>query len=363
VTEALEEGAGNPGRGAHRLSLDAGRLVLGARQAVAELFGIADPARVVFTGNATEAINLALFGLLAEGDRVITTSMEHNAVTRPLRALQDRGVVVVKVAGDEQGFVAPESLKAATDRQRTRMVVISHCSNVTGTVQAIEEIGTWCRQREILFLVDAAQSAGLLPIHVEGCGIDLLAAPGHKGLLGPQGTGVLYVRPGLTPRPLIYGGTGGNSHSDLPPEQLPERLEAGTLNAHGLAGLKAGVEFLRREGLQSIRHREMELTERLLDGLAAIRGVRLYGPRHTDHRGGAVSFNLADRDPAEIGFLLEQDHGILTRTGLHCAPDAHRTIDSFPRGTVRVSPGYFNTIDDIDHLVSAVAALAAHAPG
>jgi cysteine desulfurase family protein len=362
VADVLRRGVGNPGRGAHRLSLEAGRLILDVRLAVADLFGIGDPARVVFTGSATEALNLALFGLLEAGDRVVTTSMEHNAVTRPLRALQEQGVTVVKVQADPAGFVPPVAIQAAC-AMPTRMVVLNHCSNVTGTLQALEEIGPWCRRQGILVLVDAAQSAGWFPFRVEPCGIDLLAAPGHKGLLGPPGTGFLYVREGLSPRPLIFGGTGGNSQSELPPELLPDRFEAGTLNTPGLAGLKAGIDFLQAEGLATVRAHETRLAEGLLAGLLEVPGVTVYGPHDPAARGSVVSFNLVDRDPAEIGFLLDRDHEVLTRVGLHCSPDAHRTIGTFPRGTVRVSPGYFNTEEEIDHLLRAVSALAAHPGG
>jgi cysteine desulfurase / selenocysteine lyase len=358
----LAEVAGNPGRGAHRMSLDASRVVLAARESVAELFGVGDPARVVFTANGTAALNLALFGFLSPGDRVVTTSMEHNAVTRPLRALEDSGVRVVKVAGDRRGFVAPQQLMAACRAERTRMLVMNHCSNVTGTLQAIEELGPWCRREGILFLVDAAQSAGLFPIHCEASAIDLLAAPGHKGLYGPQGTGFLCLSEGLLPRPLILGGTGGNSQSDLPPDQLPERLEAGTPNTPGLAGLKAGLDFIHATGLERIHRHEAALASQLLAGLERIPGVEVFGPGNGVQRGGVVSFLVAGRDPAEIGFLLDHDHGILTRVGLHCAPDAHRTIGTFPRGTVRVSPGYFNTGEDIEALLAALDFLAAHPP-
>lgn len=357
VSDVLQQVAANPGRGAHRMSLEAARLVLAARETVAEFFGIADPGQVVFTANATEALNVALFGLLEPGDRVVTTSMEHNAVIRPLRVLQERGVTVVKVPADSLGFVAPADLRKACEA-RPRLLVLTHCSNVTGTLQAIEEIGPWCRRQGILVLLDAAQSAGLIPLRVEACGLDLLAAPGHKGLLGPPGTGFLYVREGVPIRPLIYGGTGGNSHSELPPDQLPERLEAGTLNTPGLAGLKAGIDFLRGEGLDRVRSHERELMSRLLWGLAEIPGITVYGPGAQDLRGGVASFNLAGRDPAEVGFLLDRDHDILTRVGLHCAPDAHRTIGTFPRGTVRVSPGYFNTAEEIDQLLAGLAAIA-----
>ncbi len=242
-------------------------------------------------------------------------------------------------------------------------MVLCHCSNVTGTLQPIEEIGPWCRREGILFLLDAAQSAGLFPLRVEALGIDLLAAPGHKGLLGPPGTGFLYVREGLRLTPLIYGGTGSISHSDLPPEDMPERLEAGTLNTPGLAGLQAGIEFLQAAGPATVRARETELMARLLAGLRAISGVEVYGALEPHLHGGAVSFNLALRDPAEVGFLLDRDYGIICRTGLHCAPDAHRTIGTYPRGTVRVSPGYFTTAEEIDSLLTAVSALACRLPG
>lgn len=358
MTRVLAETAGNPGRGAHRMSLDASRVVFEARGTVAEMFGVGDPARVVFTANGTTALNLALFGFLSPGDRVVTTSMEHNAVTRPLRALENHGVRVVKIAGDRFGFVDPQLLMEACRAERTRMLAIVHCSNVTGTLQAIDELGPWCRREGILLLVDAAQSAGLIPIHCETGDIDLLAAPGHKGLYGPQGTGFLCLREGLVPRPLILGGTGGNSQSDLPPEQLPERLEAGTVNTPGIAGLKAGIDFLRQQGLERVREHEAALTGQLIEGLPRIPGVRVFGPLDNRQRGGAVSFAMTDRDPAEIGFLLDRDHGILTRVGLHCAPDAHRTIGTFPRGTVRVSPGFFNTQEEIEVLLAALAAIA-----
>lgn len=361
VDRTLRGVGASPGRGGHREALAAARLVFAAREAAASLFGVADSARIAFTASATEAINCALFGLLRPGDRVVTSSMEHNAVTRPLRALQERGVVVVKVPADRQGFVDPAAIKAAC-AEPTRLVVLTHCSNVTGTLQPVEEIGPWCRRQGILFLVDAAQSAGLFAIDVASLGIDLLAVPGHKSLLGPPGTGLLYVREGITLQPLIYGGTGGNSHSELPPEAMPERLEAGTLNTPGLAGLLAGIEFLLGEGVVAVRAREAELLGRLIDGLREIPDVELYGPLDPRFHGGALSFNLTGRDPAEIGFLLDRDHAILCRVGLHCAPDAHRTIGTFPRGTVRVSPGFFTTEAEIDHLVGAVAAVASRPP-
>ncbi|WP_429886223.1 aminotransferase class V-fold PLP-dependent enzyme [Geoalkalibacter halelectricus] len=359
VSAALRDIGANPGRGGHQLVLKAGRIVFEAREAVAEFIGAPDATRIAFTANATEAINIGLFGLLKAGDRVVTTTMEHNAVVRPLRALQERGVQVVKVPADPRGFVHPQEIRRACG-EKTAMVILSHCSNVSGTLQPIEEIGPWCRREGILFFVDAAQSAGVFTLDVVDMGIDLLAVPGHKGLLGPQGTGFLYVREGLNPQPLIYGGTGGNSNSELPPEQMPERFEAGTLNTPGLAGLAAGIGFLRRAGLAAVRAHEAELMSELIAGLEQIPGLRLHGPREPRCHGAVLSLTLEGRDPAEIGFLLDREYGILTRVGLHCAPDAHRTLGTHPRGTVRLSPGYFNTLDEMRHVVSALAALAAH---
>jgi len=356
VDRALRGLGGNPGRGGHGFSLAAGRAVFETRESVAGFFGIADSSRVAFTSGATEAINLALFGLLCPGDRVVTTTMEHNAVTRPLRQLQERGVSVVKVAAGSDGRVDPADMMAACG-DKTRLVVMSHCSNVTGTLQPVGEIGRWCRSRGILLLVDAAQSAGLFPLSVEDLGIDLLAVPGHKGLLGPPGTGCLYLRPGIKLRPLVFGGTGANSASDLPPEEMPERLESGTLNAPGLAGLQAGIEFLQTTGLEKLREHEQELLEQLIAGLKGMAGIRLYGPEDPRLHGGAVSFNVGSLDPSEVGFRLDHEYGICVRTGLHCAPDAHRTIGSHPRGTVRVSPGWFTTAGEIEQLLAALACL------
>ncbi|APG28045.1 cysteine desulfurase [Syntrophotalea acetylenivorans] len=346
----------SPGRGSYSLALEAGRLVYEVRETVAEFFNIPDPARVIFTANATEAINLGLFGLLQAGDRVVSTTMEHNAVSRPLHALASRGVEVVRVPADATGQVSASAIhEAATDGGKTaRLVVLSHCSNVTGSIQPVEEIGPWCRQHGILFMVDAAQSAGLLPIDVRRMGIDLLAAAGHKGLFGPTGTGFLYLAEGLHPMPLVYGGTGGNSSSPLMPDELPERLECGTLNTPALAGLQAGIEFVRSQGLEQIfRHKNALLTQ-LKDGLQSMPALHLHGPDCSDLQGGVLSFTVAGHDPSEIGFLLDVEHGICIRTGLHCAPDAHRSIGTLPAGTLRVSPGAFNTAADIDALLNAL---------
>lgn len=340
------------------MTLEAGRMVLEAREAAAAFFGVQDAANVVFTSGATASINQALFGLLQPGDRVVTTSVEHNAVSRPLHALEQRGVVVERVAAGSDGAVTLEQIRAACATQ-TRLVALSQCSNVTGTIQPVGEIGRWCRQQGILLLVDAAQSAGVLPIDVEGDAIDLLAVAGHKGLYGPSGIGLLCVRPGLRLEPLVYGGTGANSSEIIPPEDLPERLEAGTPNLPGIAGLKAGIEFLSGTGLSALASRKREQMQQLYAGLDATPGVRVFGPASVENNGGVVSFLVEGRDPAEIGFHLDREYGILTRVGLHCAPEAHQTIGTFPAGTIRVSPGFFNTAEEIDQLLQAVARLAA----
>ena len=357
VDQAMRHGAANPGRGGYQLSLEAGRTVLAARIAAARLVGMLDPARIVFVANATEALNLALFGVLNPGDRVVTTSMEHNAVVRPLRALAERGVEVVKVPGDRTGFIHPEELRRACT-PGTRMLAMTHCSNVTGTVQAVEEIGPWCRAHGILLLVDAAQSAGLFPLDVDAMAIDLLAVPGHKAIMGPPGTGFLCVGTGIQLRPLLYGGTGTRSMSDAQPEELPERLESGTLNVVGLAGLHAALEFLQELGLNRVREHERALLDQLFAGLRRIPAVQLFGSAEAGRHGGALSFTVAGLDPATVGYRLDTEYDIGVRVGLHCAPDAHRTIGSFPAGTVRVSPGWFTTPADIDRFLTAIRKLA-----
>jgi cysteine desulfurase family protein len=358
VEGTLRQNAANPGRGGHQLSLQAGRLVMECRETVARFFGIRDETRIAFTANATEAINLGLFGVLQPGDRVVTTSMEHNAVVRPLRELSDRGAEVVRVMADSIGFVDPASIRQAC-LPGTRLLIMNHCSNVTGTLQAIDEIGPWCRQQGIIFMVDAAQSAGIFPIHVEEMAIDLLAVPGHKSLFGPPGTGFLYVRKGLELRPLLYGGTGNFSQSAIQPTEMPERLESGTLNTIGLAGLKAGVEFIESIGLDSVRAHEQKLLSQLIEGLSDVAGLSLYGPLDSTRHGGALSFNVKNMDPSMLGFRLDREYGICCRVGLHCAPEAHDTIGTLPEGTVRLSPGYFNSVDDIEKSLIAIRKIIA----
>ncbi|MDA3901979.1 MAG: aminotransferase class V-fold PLP-dependent enzyme [Desulfuromusa sp.] len=357
VMEALRAG-GSPGRGSHRSAMAAEHLVFETREALAELFNAASSDRFIFTHNATTAINQALFGLLRPGDRVVTTTVEHNAVTRPLRELQERGVAIVKVAADPvTGIVKSSALQEACLCQPTRLLLVNHCSNVFGSIQPIEGLGRWCHDHGILFMLDGAQSAGSVPIDFQALNIDLFAAPGHKGLLGPQGTGFLYVNEGIELVPLIYGGTGANSHSDRQPQIFPECLESGTLNLPGLAGLSAALQFLQQTGIEQLRTRELELIEKICTGLKNIESVKLYGSDDVMLRAGAISFNLTNYDPAEVGFILDQQEQISARVGLHCAPDAHRTIGTYPTGTVRVSPGYFTTEAEIDHFLQTIEKL------
>lgn len=360
VYEALDRAVrigGNPGRSGHRAAFDAAREVFEARSLVAELLGVPDPARVIFTLNATHALNLALKGALRPGDHVVTTTMEHNSVLRPLHRLAGDGVETTLVAADREGRVDPSDLECVL-RPNTRLLALCHASNVCGTLQDAEAVGEFCRRRGILFLLDASQTAGAVPLHAERLGVHLLAAPGHKGLLGPQGTGVLCVAPGVNLATLFEGGTGTHSEQRAMPEELPEALEAGTLNTPGVAGLAAGVRYLLDRGVPEVRRAEEELLEYLLPELLSIPGLILYGPRQASGRVAVVSFNLEGRDGAHVGFALDEAYGIAVRVGLHCAPDAHRTLGSFPAGTVRASFGPFSTREDAEALVRALRELA-----
>ena len=345
------------GRGSHRRGLSANRMVYEARERIASLFHVADSSRIVFTHSATESLNLAISGLLHPGDHVVTSAMEHNSLVRPLHRASLGGVMVTKVACDRAGFIDPQDVAAAL-RPETRLIAISHCSNVTGVIQPVADIGRLARSRGVVFLLDAAQSAGCLPVDVAELSVDLLAAPGHKGLLGPQGTGFLYIAPGLELAPLLVGGTGGASSDLNQPLTCPERYESGTPNTPGIAGLSAGVAVILRTGVDRIRRHEQTLTGRLLDGLRLIPGVTIHGPADPERQGGVVSLTLAGRDPSEVGYRLDHEFSISVRVGLHCAPDAHRTIGTYPVGTIRVSPGCSTTEADIAAFHQALRAIA-----
>jgi cysteine desulfurase family protein len=349
----------SPGRSGHLLSVTAARIIYETREALCQFLGIADPSHVVFTSNATEALNLAIRGLLHIGDHAITSSLEHNSVMRPLRALEKKGVEVSVVNCAADGSLDPGDIERAI-RPYTKLVVLSHASNVVGTILPVAEVGRIAREHSIPLLVDAAQSAGCYPIDVEAMNIDLLAFSGHKSLFGPQGTGALYMRPGTESQlePLKYGGTGSYSEYEHQPDFLPDKYESGTPNTVGLAGLGAGVRFVMQEGLSTIRQKEERLTRLLMEGLAAIPGVDIHGKSHPGERVAIVSFNISGLTPSEVALQLEEDFRIMCRPGLHCSPVAHKTLGTFPRGSVRLSPGHFNSGHDIERTVEAVSQIA-----
>mgnify|MGYP005837597527 CR=1 FL=1 len=363
MTHFLRDVGANPGRSGHRLAVEAGRIVYAAREAVCELVNAPDPLRVAFTANVTVALNMALRGLLRPGDHVITSSMEHNSVMRPLRALEREGVELTVVRCSPQGALNPADVEAAI-RPHTRMIVLNHASNVSGALLPVREVGRIARAHNLLLLVDAAQTAGAYPIDMQADGIDLLAFTGHKSLLGPMGTGGLIVGErvdGLRLEPLIRGGTGSRSEREEQPDFLPDMLESGTPNAVGIAGLEAGIRWVRARGTDAIRAHETALAQRLIDGLREIPRVTVYGPLDSARQTATVSFNIAGLEPSEVGLRLDDEYGILCRVGLHCAPAAHRTLGTFPVGTVRFGLGAFNTADEVDAALKAVASLAREA--
>jgi cysteine desulfurase family protein len=361
VTDFMERAGGNPGRSGHRLSVEAGRIVYGAREAVADLFKAPDPLRVVFTHNVTHAINGVLHGLLQPGDRAVTTSVEHNAVMRPLRALERSGVRVTVVPCAPDGSLEIRDMETAIGRD-ARLVVVTHASNVTGTVLPIDEIARLAHRAGALVLVDAAQTAGVVPIDVQALDVDFLAFTGHKGLQGPPGTGGVVIGArvdGARLDPLVRGGTGSHSEHEEQPEDLPDRFESGTPNGAGLAGLGAGIGFVTRRGVEAIRAHEVALTGDLVKGLGSIRGVRVHGPADPWRRTAVVPFTVEGRRVSDVGFALDEEHGILCRVGLHCAPAAHRTLGTFPEGAVRLAPGPLTTRAEIDATLQAIERIVA----
>lgn len=353
------------GRSAYRESANLAAQIAETRRRVAEMIGAPRGRSIIFTCNGTEALNLALHGGLRPGDHVVTSASEHNSVLRPLRYLYDTaGVQVTVVPCDEQGMIDPDAVATAI-RPDTRMIAMIHASNVTGAVQPIGPIGRIAHDHGVLFLVDAAQSLGHIPVDVQACHIDLLAAPGHKGLLGPLGTGILYITPGLEQRlrPLRQGGTGTVSENEIHPRVYPDGFEAGNLNVPGVLGLLAGLRFLEQQGLDALREHEQKLTRQLIDGFSAIRGATVLGPREAPSRVGVVSITLDGYDPQEVAAMLDTTEGIQVRSGLHCAPRIHAALGTLARGgAIRFSTGPFNTTDQVDRAVRCVAELSAAGP-
>ena len=362
VDHYLREVGGPNGRSGYREALEANRIIERARRGVAKLIGAADAQHVVFGCNGTDVLNLAIRGIARPGDHVVTTVCDHNSVLRPLRALRETAdVSVTYVPCDAQGFVSPDDIRAAL-HPGTRLVAMVHASNVTGALQPIGEIGRVVRETDAFFLVDAAQSLGHVPIDVRALDVDLLAAPGHKGLLGPLGTGVLYLRPGVEQelQPLRYGGTGTQSEVDRQPDELPEKYESGNHNIVGLAGLAAASEFLAAETVEAIRAHHAMLTARLLVGLGGIDGLTIHGPKSLADRTSVVSITIEGYDPQELAAVLESMHRIQCRAGLHCAPRMHEALGTTAGGgTLRLSSGYATTLDDIEVVVAALQDAAA----
>jgi cysteine desulfurase family protein len=354
MAEVLDDFAANPGRGGHALAMKASKTVFRTRVQLSRLFGIQNPNDLFFYLNATQALNQAIKGFLKEGDHVVTSSIEHNSVRRPLEYMRRTKQVEITYVEprEDQQFHAEDFERAITPK--TKLLVISHASNLTGVILPIAELGEVAKRYGVVFLVDASQTAGVLPIDVEKMNIGMLAFPGHKGLYGPQGTGGLYVRESIDLEPLIHGGTGSQSEAIEQPTTRPDRYESGTVNTAGLAGLLAGVTFVMEKGVEAIRAHEWALTKRTMMGLQEIPGVELYGPGIETERVGVVSFNIAGVDAAEASFILDQQYGIATRAGYHCTPLGHQTAGTEQRGAVRVSFGVFNTEEDVDALLNAV---------
>lgn len=346
-------GCGNAGRGAHDATLDAGRVVFETRMRLAELFHAESPERIAFTCNDTEALNTAIFGLLEAGDHVITTVCEHNSVLRPLYAMEKQGLELTIVPADASGRIDDKQMEAAV-RENTKAIVVTHASNLTGNITDLARVHAIAERDSLLLIVDAAQTAGILPIDVQKSGIDVLCFSGHKGLLGPQGTGGIYVRPGLFVRPLKMGGSGIRSYEKEQPKAMPEHLEAGTLNVHGIAGLCGALEYLEKTGIDTVYQREMERMRFFLEEIRGIPGLVLYGTDDLQQRVPTVALNIGSCDSGRVSDWLYEEYGIAVRSGAHCAPLMHEALGTREQGAVRFS---FSHVLQEDEVRTAAQAL------
>ncbi len=349
---------GNAGRGAHGASLSASRTIYETRELLCRFFGGVNPRQVVFTSNSTESLNIAIKGLLEPGDHVITTMMEHNSVLRPLYELCGKGVELSIVKCDKNGVLDLADLESAVN-SKTKAIVCTNGSNLTGNYVDIKKIGRIAKKHGLLFIVDASQTAGVFPIDVQEMQIDVLCFTGHKSLLGPQGTGGMYVREGLEVRPLKSGGSGVQTYSKIHPSDMPTALEAGTLNGHGIAGLHAALEYLNKEGIDKIRAREQELMRRFYEGIKEIPGVKIYGDFSSGERCPIVALNIGDYDSSEVSDALLTEYDISTRPGAHCAPLMHEALGTVEQGAVRFSFSHYNTEEEIDTAIRAIRELSA----
>lgn len=357
VADAMRH-MGNSGRGSHQASLGASRTIYDTRVLVSELFGLGNPLQAAFTANSTASLNMAVQGIFSPGDHVITTMLEHNSVLRPLYRMRENGVELTIVRADRLGNIRYEDMEAAI-RPNTKGIICTHASNLTGNLVDIARVGEICRRASLVFILDASQTAGVFDIDMGEMGIDVLCFTGHKSLMGPQGTGGICVREGISIRPLMAGGSGTHSYSELHPSDMPEALEAGTVNGHGIAGLHAALEFIKETGMESIRNREQLLMRRFYQGVSDIRGVTVYGDfSRIDLHAPVVALNIRDHDSGEVSDGLAMDYGIYTRAGAHCAPLMHQALGTVEQGAVRFSMSYYNTEEEMDQAVLAVREMA-----
>ena len=355
VIRALRS-AGNAGRGAHEPTLAASRLIYHTREKLAKLFGVSDPSRIAFTGNATEALNMAIQGIFRPGDHVITSVCEHNSVLRPLYLMGERGVALSFIDVDDKGRLRYDLMEELV-RKETKALVLTHASNLTGNVTDLERAAAFAKKYGLLLVVDGAQSAGILPVSAEALGIDVFCFTGHKGLMGPQGTGGIYVREGLEIAPLKVGGSGIHSFDQEHPALMPTALEAGTLNVHGIAGLGASVDDILQTGTDTILKKEMALARRFICGIQDLPEIHIYGDLEAEIRTGIVSLNIGAEDSAQISDILWEDYEICVRAGAHCAPLMHKALGTVEQGAVRFSFSYYNTIEEIDIAIQALREL------
>ena len=357
LQDYLRRDGASPGRGGHQWAVRVEKTLDDTRSLLARFFGMDDYRRVIFTLNGTDSLNMAIKGVVRPGDHVVTSLLEHNSVSRPLKQLESDGsITLTQLPFSQEGFVDPDDFRRALT-SRTRLVVLLHASNVLGTLQPIAEVGRICRRHEALFLVDAAQTAGIVPIDMQAMQIDLLAFPGHKALFGPPGMGVLLVGQRVQPVPWREGGTGFDSEDPVQPRQLPYLLEGGTPNTLGVAALRAGLRFVTGEGLDRIRGHEQRLLTRLIESLRDNPKIRLYGSLDLSRRVGSLTLNREGYTASEVGMILDNAFEIAVRPGLHCAPYLHRELGTAPEGAVRISPGYFNTEEEIERCLSALEQL------
>ncbi|NBI29195.1 aminotransferase class V-fold PLP-dependent enzyme [Chengkuizengella marina] len=354
MNEVVVKFAANPGRGSHQMAVQASRVLFQTRIELAKLFGIKDPNHISFCLNTTEALNLAIKGLLKENEHVICTSVEHNSVRRPLEYLKKKlNLNITYLKTNVLGQINLKDVERSI-QSNTKLIICNHSSNLLGSILPIEQINKIAKEKGVITLVDGAQTAGLLPINVEEMGIDILAFPGHKGLLGPQGTGGIYIHPDIEVEPLIHGGTGSQSENIEQPIIRPDRYESGTQNTPGIAGLKEGVSYVLHESVEKIHSKEWKLTQRLMEGLLKIQTVKILGPKLGDNKTGITSFNIEGMEASSVAFSLDRNYNIAVRSGFHCSPLAHETVGTLELGAVRASVGYFTTVEEIDYLLEAV---------